>query len=206
MRLYIELRKTSGSLKRGMTFIELCLATGLLSIISLVLYSSFNMGVKAYQQGAGDAPEVSISIFFDKLAFDLRNYFNFSFTPPRGLSDELSFAVFNPAYDDDDEYAGFGRLKYSFNLEEKNVLRQYQDFAIGRDKELKRDPGVILKNIGSCSFKYYYFDNALKRWDWKNNIQETLPSAIQVSVTYFVKDRECSLSRIIPVPLNSGVF
>ena len=180
----------------GFTFIELNLVVMLVAVIGLTVYASFSAGTNIWKRLKGATPDIDAHIFLDKLSYDLRNCVAFSSIAPDGSADSIAFAVFNNS---NSALPGFGTVRYSFDAASGSVSRSYSDFAKSPDKKYGNGDIMLSDKLRACSFKYYYFSNELKNGQWKDRMDNGLPSAVKVEVYFLADNKKVNLSKTITV-------
>lgn len=188
--------------KKSFTFIEIALVVAMISVISLAIYSSFSAGVKIWQRANANTRETDVCIFFDKISSDLRNCVLLYRIMPFGARDNLSFALIQEEGRQSkgtDDLANFGRVHYSFNVTNGKVLRSYKNYSRLLDTNAQEKDQVILENINSLAFSYYYRD---KEGVWRDNFNGNFPSAVKVDVTFESNKKTKTLTKIIPIHIS----
>jgi prepilin-type N-terminal cleavage/methylation domain-containing protein len=195
--------------RSAFTFIEMSLVTALISILSLAVYTTFSSGARIWQKANTKTPETEIGIFSDKLSNDLRNWFVSSVIQPKGRRTELSFALFQEGglvQEKDSALVDFGQVSYWFDTSRFCVYRQYRNYLHAADDVKKTQPQVVLTDVDSVLFSYYYFDVATQKGVWLDELDKAIPSAVKIQVSFKDKQRQKKLSKIITVYVaDSGV-
>ena len=127
---------------KGLTFIELLLATVMLSVLSLALYGMLSNGIAIWQKVNQETPQIDINLFAKKLEIELRNCVYFKKIPFLGQENTLSFpALVNvPVLEN-----GFSSGFYSENGKKITL-----NFALGKDNIL--DPQRLLNHFDPALF------------------------------------------------------
>ncbi len=188
--------------RSAFTFIEMSLVAALISILSLAVYTTFSSGARIWQKANTKTPETEIGIFSDKLSNDLRNWFASSVIQPKGTRTELSFALFQEgglAQEKDSALVDFGQVSYWFDTSRFCVYRRYRNYLHAVDDEKRTQPQVVLADVDSVLFSYYYFDAATQKGAWLDELDKTIPSAVKIQVSFKDKQRQKELSKIIAV-------
>lgn len=184
----------------GFTLIEMSLVTGLIAMIGLAVYGSLSSGMKIWQRANKKMPEVEINIFFDKISNDIRNWLIFSAIVPEGKRGALSFPLMQEKGLTKDKMAvGFGKVRYYFDKQAGCVYRDYQDYSQLAAEAKKSQPQLIISGIESLSFKYYYFDIAVKRGSWDDELDKEIPSAVKIDINFEDNKKIKKLTKIITV-------
>lgn len=192
---------------QGITLIELLLVVSLMAGISLTLYNAFSAGLKIWHRHQKLVVEENIAIFFDKLSHDLRNVYYYSLIAAEGSYDHFSFPAIILTVKDDrlqkeevDYVEQLGKVKYSFRLLDKTIYRQKAGYSDALNKSF--GPGEpIAKGIDRLTFKYVY--RGEEGETLSDTVLETLPSSIEVKVTFTSNEQQKSLRKFIDLPLNT---
>jgi hypothetical protein len=182
---------------RAFTLIELNLVVILMAVIGLTVYASFSAGARIWQRSKANTPEINAHIFLDKISSDLRNCLKFSAILPKGNVNELSFAIFKRSDAKDKDFVGFGKVVYSFDYNKESVSRSYQDFTQILRNRADESPRVVLDNIKSCSFKYYYFNIDSSDSGWKSSMDTVFPSAVKIDISFTLDNKTSVISKIV---------
>ncbi len=180
--------------KRGFTFIELNLVVILVAVIGFTIYSSFSAGTNIWKRQKNSAPVIDTHIFLNKISCDLRHGINFSPIAPCGTSRNLSLAIFQNG---GNSICGFGRVTYVFDAASGILKRDYREFSNSVDKQPGNSSIILLSSLSSCSFKYYYFNAESRNGQWKDAMENGLPSAVKVNVSFVMNNKETNFSKII---------
>ena len=182
--------------KHAFTLIELTLVAALIAVIGLVVYASFSAGAKIWERAKNNIPEADAHIFLGKISSDLRNAFKFSGIKPSGGATDISFA----SYSASSGSTGFGEVSYSFGAQKEKIVRKYLEYPRFARNDMPDNSKIVLDNVKSLLFKYYYFNPELKEGVWKDAIEENLPSAVKIEISVVFKDQKtATLSKIITV-------
>ena len=110
----------------GFTFVELLIAMLIFSLVSISMYLSFNVGIRAWQQGEGSyRRRQEARYLLGMVSRELRNAVNSQVIIFSGRTDSLSFCR---------AANGIFRVTYEFDGGEKavyRVLQTYKDNASG---------------------------------------------------------------------------
>ena len=75
----------------GFTLIELVLVTAILGVIGMAVYGTFSNGINIWKQVTEDSAAEDITLFFEKISFDLRNSFKLTGIRFKGEKTQLAF-------------------------------------------------------------------------------------------------------------------
>nr|MBU1327775.1 hypothetical protein [Candidatus Omnitrophota bacterium] len=170
--------------RRSFALIELIIATVMLAIIIVSIYSVFSVGIKAWRRGSEGRDFQKIRIGLLRMQKELQNSFFFSEVPFKGVSKEIIFPMVISGENRDDVYVinyyiaedrgdGYSALKKRKTL--------FMDNKIPGEKDA--DEVVFLAN--SINFEYAYeLKNGLKGFKWKaawGESQKKNPLAVKVN-------------------------
>lgn len=180
---------------RGFTFLELLIAVAIFSISAVAIYSSFNVGIRAWRkaedsykirQEARQALNMMARELRSALSFKLKKTdetFKDSFD---GSSDEVSFWRALRIADSKEGYPA-GIYKITYKLEETQslhrVLRSYRQYV---NIEGEEDSGsVFISGLSGFKLEYAYAKGGGIDWQstWKDE-QEVLPFMVKVTLSF----------------------
>lgn len=155
----------------GFTFVEILLVMTLLSVIGLSMYATFTNGINFWLRINEKQAAEDIVVFFEKISHDLRNSFRYTGIDFRGRDDKVSFPIIGEFQGKRGKVEGIGRVEYFFDAGSDSVKTRQSNYSqvykdkTGPERELVTD-------IESLSFRYYYYDPALKQYLWESSWQE----------------------------------
>ena len=166
--------------RSGFTLIEVLIATVILSVTLVVLYSGFQIGMLAYKQteeNLSGSREGEIFLFqFSQELTQSFPYFKSSF---QGKKDSVSFPTelkhYNPKGVLEELYV------VEYHLEGKTLVRSEKKL---RNDKLRKEAvakETIFEDLSSCQFEYLTLDDDQKfRWNekWLNQPYVGLPRAL----------------------------
>ena len=196
--------------KCGFTLIELLVAVTIFSTVSLVIYSVFSAGIKAWKR-SGD-----ISRYFQDagksihlVETDLSNAVPPTMVGFVGKADELYFpAVLSFRDKKDKSTASLSKIWYRTKLPggyKKGFYRTALPFQMAFKKESPRT-GISLEPITYISFEYPYLDEESNTVIWKTEWKEPDKLPKFVKIIYSTDDdsfKRTKQSRIINLPLGT---
>lgn len=180
---------------RGFTFLELLIAVAIFSISAVAIYSSFNVGIRAWRK-AEDSYKIrqearqALSV----MSRELRSALSFKLKKPDetfedsfdGSSDEVSFWRALRTADSKEGYPA-GIYKVTYKLEETQslhrVLRSYRQYV---NIEGEEDSGsVFISGLSGFKLEYAYTKEGVIDWQstWKDE-QEVLPFMVKVTLSF----------------------
>ncbi|MFH1094238.1 MAG: type II secretion system protein GspJ [Candidatus Omnitrophota bacterium] len=153
----------------GLTFIELLLATVMISILSIALYGVLSNGITIWQKVNQETPQIDINIFAQKLETELRNCVYFKKIPFTGQGNMLSFpSLVNTAVGENGFSQGIGEVTYSFDEQEKAIKREYTDYSFLNSLK-SPEQRVLVNNIQELRFAYYFFSKDKQQFFWSDS-------------------------------------
>ncbi|MBU1090252.1 MAG: prepilin-type N-terminal cleavage/methylation domain-containing protein [Candidatus Omnitrophica bacterium] len=175
-------------MKKGLTLIELLIATTIFALVSIAVYGTFNSGMSVWRR----ANELNLEqrrfmIRLEKFSRELRQVFNYPNIDFLGSEDGLSFAQVL-----DSEIV---RVTYYFDQDKEALLRGVDNLPdileLEEGEELRADLVSYLSGIDELNFSYFYFDIEEESYLWKEEwVKENsgLPIAIKLEIT--TKDKK----------------
>lgn len=180
---------------RGFTFLELLIAVAIFSISAVAIYSSFNVGIRAWRK-AEDSYKIrqearqALSV----MSRELRSAFSFKLKKSDeavedsfdGSSDEVSFWRALRTADSKEGYpAGIYKVTYKSGEAQslRRVLQSYRQYV---DIEGEEDSGsVFLSGLSGFKLEYAYADVEEIGWQsaWKDK-QGALPFMVKVTLSF----------------------
>ncbi|OGX06772.1 MAG: hypothetical protein A3G87_04305 [Omnitrophica bacterium RIFCSPLOWO2_12_FULL_50_11] len=168
---------------RGFTFVELLVAASILSVISVVVVTSFRTGLAAYARSEENLTEKREGdVFLTQLAQELRNAIPFSLHPFVGEGDTITFPTRLVQYTPE-------------GMKEELVLIQYRihDGALIRTElKLRKSllepvqvSDVLFEGIDAV-FDFLYLDDSNElSWetDWSNKPYVGLPRGVRIKLS-----------------------
>lgn len=191
----------------GFTFLELLIAVTIFSISAVAIYSSFNVGIRAWRK-AEDSYKVRQEArqALSAMSRELRSALGFKLKKSDedvedsldGSSDEVSFWRALRTADSKEGYpAGIYKATYKVVKEEKKsdkedgqtqslcrILRSYRQYVDPVEGE--EDPGsVFLSGLSGFKLEYAYADGEEIGWQpaWKDK-QGALPFMVKVTLSF----------------------
>ena len=145
MILKIKFRRT------GFTFIELLIVTTLVAVIGITLYSTILNGVKIWERIDTGVSVEDANIFFEKIAHELRNTFNFQNIAFYGKTDEVAFPIVSKLDHSREGRQEIGRVTYAFDRKRGVIDRRYQNYSQVSEEE-EGQAVEVMKRVQSMEF------------------------------------------------------
>lgn len=184
-------------MKRGYVFIEVLVASALLSLAGTGLYAGLMQGLKAERVIRGiSQTNLPLRIFWKRLEKDLRNSVSLRDTVYVGKKDEMSFPVAVKRLDKGKSYLELRKIRY---FVKDGVLKRRDEELSTRLAKEKPNERVVLKSARELEFQYAYLDEKEKllfRPFWLEEPYFGIPIAVKVEVK--LNGRE--YSKLVSVP------
>jgi len=172
-------------IKLGFTLIELLVVLAMVSIIGLAIFTTLSNGIRIWQRLNQTVGQEDINIFFERIARELRNTFEFSTIRFSGENHQIAFAAFLTAPGvSKPQQSGIGQLVYYYDRASKQLIKEEKNYS----QLYKGDSGAkqeLLKQINSLEFSYYYYDQESREYLWLPVWQEDyLPLAVRIELEF----------------------
>jgi prepilin-type N-terminal cleavage/methylation domain-containing protein len=199
----------------GLTFIEMLLATAMVSVIAVAVYGMISNGIKVWEVVNQESPQIDASLLFERMSLDLENGVCFKGIDFIGLENSFSFACITKTLKSGQGFnKGIGQVKYSFDAQSKSVKRGYIDyeqlFAL-KQPEARN----LIGNVNNVLFNYYYFDQQKKTFIWSNiwppeaytgQDKRALPLAVQISMVLESEKALIKKIKTLNIPIGAIEF
>ena len=185
---------------KAFTMVELLVVSALVAVIALGTYSIFSSGVKIWLGVNRLTPYEDLDVFFDKLASDIRNAFNYHDIGFIGEIDKFEFATLVTS-----SRLGVrtvGKVIYSYDSMNEKLIREERDYS----HEFDDEEGIVtesLSDVDSLRFSFYAYDDTMDKYIWKDDwtIEEkSLPLAVRVTLGINDDRESIELTRTISIP------
>ena len=166
--------------KSAFTLIEMLMVTAIISVISLVIFSTFDNGIKIWQRVNNPLPGEDTAIFLNKFSRDLRRTFKFEGIEFIGEKDRVEFASLVTSRNL--QKTTVGKIVYSYNTSNETLGRIEKDFSQIYGGE-KSSVIQVLSKITDLNFLYYYYDTEKKEFNWEDSWNKgRLPLAVRLEL------------------------
>ncbi len=187
--------------KRGLTLLELIIVTSLIAVISLVLFSTFQNGMKIFRKACDASSGEEINIMLERIKADIHNCFAYSDEKMKGTETNLMFPTLVHARWLNRRTTG--SVSYFYDKASGVLTREEWDYSA---QFLKNEPSSkeSARNIRSCTFSYCIFDPAKMQIvctrEW-NREDVPAPQFVTVALTYYdgMREHEYGMSILVPV-------
>ena len=196
--------------KKGLTFIELLLATVMLSVLSIALYGMLSSGIAIWQKVNQETPQIDINLFAQKLEIELRNCVYFKKIPFVGQENMLSFPSLVSVPAGENGFSqGLGKVIYSYDAEEKAIKRNYIDYRFLNSLKGPA-PRVLVNNVQELHFAYYFFSKDKRQFFWVNSwppsdMKEVLcvyPQAVRLTMVLDMGRTTQTRTKTVNIPIG----
>ena len=163
-------------IRRGFTFIELIMAVLIFSIVSLSIYYSFNLGIRAWQKADSSyRNRQEARYLLGLLSRELRTANNSKTIMFRGGADSVSFCK---------AANGLFKVSYSYDAGERAVYRVLQTYKENANSQ----PGIrsrLASGISGFNLKFSYKKDGKIEWDdlWEEE-KGDIPYGVKVFLAY----------------------
>ncbi|MCX5687469.1 MAG: prepilin-type N-terminal cleavage/methylation domain-containing protein [Candidatus Omnitrophica bacterium] len=170
--------------RRAFTLIELIVATLIMTIVVVSIYSTFSLGMKAWRKGSEGRNLQKIRISLLKLQKELKSTFLFSMIKFKGISSEMTFPVIVSKEDKDNTYIVNYYIVEDRNMGVKSLIKKKILFT---DKEYAEtgEIGEFIFSAYSMDFEYAYeLKNGSKGFEWHGaweESQKAIPCAVRIN-------------------------
>lgn len=192
--------------RRSFTLIEILLTTVLFSMCSLAIYQVFSSGLKLWARAQHFAIEEDISIFFDKIAEDLRGSFYFTGIKFEGTSSRLTVPTFvfaqpdaRSVHADGERYVQIGAVRYYLDSDDHAIHRAQANYGQALDGRFTDDK-ILVKPVNG--FKVLYYMPGSKGVEPFARVSDVIPSSVYVEIKYTDGRSEYSAGRLIAIPVG----
>ena len=187
--------------KTSFTLIELLIVLAMVSIIGLAIFTTLSNGIRIWQRLNQSVAQEDVNIFFERIAGELRNTFQFSIVNLHGEIDQITFNTFvvTPGSSLPQE-TGIGQVVYRFDKSNKQIIRERRNYS-----QIYKGSGgsrqELLSGIDSLSFNYYFYDQQAREYVWLEEWQEdNLPEAVRIELEFDDGQQSRSIIRSITLP------
>jgi hypothetical protein len=199
----------------GLTFVEMVLATAMVSIIAIAVYGMIANGLKVWLIVNQESPQIDSTLLFEKMDLDFKNAVCFKGIEFSGNQTSVCFAcVSGTAVSNNGFNQGIGEVKYYYEQSSRSFNRQYIDYEqLSASKQ--PESRSLINNINNGVFKYYFFDQQKKAFLWSNiwppesfvpGDNQALPLAVQVSMVIGSEKTLTTLTKTLNIPIGGIEF
>jgi prepilin-type N-terminal cleavage/methylation domain-containing protein len=190
--------------RSGLTLIEMLMVISLIALVGMAVYGIFSSGINVMRLVTRPVSEENLNIFFEKLARDLQNSFNYTGISFEGENDKFSFAAKINAKPELGGERGIGRVTYFYDSGRDAISRREEDLNLVFEESFSK-PAAQFGSVLEAKFLYFAQDPATKQYLWKDDwvqidSKKKLPLAVRVEFEYKDENGRHSISKTIPIP------
>jgi prepilin-type N-terminal cleavage/methylation domain-containing protein len=184
------------------TLVELLIVLAMISIIGLAIFTTLSNGIRIWQRLNLTVAQEDINIFFERIARELRNTFEFSTIKFQGDCDRIAFATFvvTPG-SSQPQGTDIGQVSYYYDKMNRQLVKENRNYS----QLYKGDTGIrqeLLKDIDYLRFSYYFYDEQAREYLWLETWQEDyLPLAVRIELEFDNEQQPNRIIRSINLPL-----
>ncbi len=190
----------------GFTLVELLVASMLVSIVGLAVYSTLCQGLAVWKRAVREDFVIDTDFFLERLAQDLRNPLLFTQPSFSGKKEALEFFSFAAVNGKKSSLSSSlpAQVSYVFDRKSREVRKREVNYvellhpgqaSLGTEK-------MIMNGIENLTFQYYAYDDRTQsfRW-WDHWTGSCFPKAVQVRAELASSEKQV-ITRIIPIPIT----
>jgi len=196
--------------KSGFTLVELVLVTAILAVIGMAVYGTFSNGINIWKKVTEDSVTEDISLFFEKISFDLRNSFKLTGMRFKGERTHVSFPLRIKYSGENGIESTIGQITYSLDKRRKTLKRGEKSYSEFYRKKAG-STRILSESISSLQFKYYVYDEKYKKYSWVTHwqerdetfgiqVEERLPLIVKVEVGIPSEKGEQTFIKTVQLP------
>ncbi len=194
--------------KKAFTFVEIMLVVALMSVIAVALFHTFSNGLKIWQKANGVVKEEDVSIFFDKIAQDLRGAIVYSGIPFEGEKTKLAFAALvvtrqdanKKPHENMDDIHQIGKVEYSFDEADQAVSRRQANYGQALKKRYGQSR-TIVSSIHSMRFEYYLPKSG--GYEISSELKGAVPAVIRIEINFGSEKEPRQMIKVINIPIGT---
>ncbi|MCU0651245.1 MAG: prepilin-type N-terminal cleavage/methylation domain-containing protein [Candidatus Omnitrophica bacterium] len=192
-------RRSANNRVPGFTLVELLVVTVIMSVISIVIYSTFSSGARIWKRTNSLDSNEDVNMFFDRFGQDVGNGFNFTGIAFEGKADRFQIPTIVTS-------ARMGARSVGlavYSCSDKVLSRSVSDYS-----QIYEESQIPARNsltgISACKFSYYQFDPEKKEYSWVEEWQKkSLPLAIRVEFALGQGENPVSFIKTVSIPVSS---
>jgi prepilin-type N-terminal cleavage/methylation domain-containing protein len=196
--------------KTGFTLIELLIVSALLSVVALAVFGTFTSGVNLWERLTQETVLEDLTIFFDKIAYDIRNSFNVEPLTFAGGSRSLSFPTIITYTGKEGRTTCVGQVTYTYDTRQGIFFRDQATMSEVYEEEEGRRTKLV-DNVATARFTYYCYDKDLEDYFWATtwgledevfSKPEEGPQLLAVRIEIVVRDgaSQQTFTRTVSIP------
>ncbi len=188
------------SVKKGFTLIEITISTILFAIIIIVVYSSFNLGLRIWRRETSDNPILQpIRVGLLKIEKELKSAFFYTGIPFKGTKEHIIFPLIISKEGTPKIRTVHYYIEKDKDLNTVKILRKV--IEAGPQSKEPENVKTVFEGLDSASFNYAFKSiKPLETFVWKEDFDGTrlqrLPNGVRVSLIL----KKESFDKIIFIP------
>lgn len=196
----------------GFTFVEMLLATAMVSVVAIALYGMISSGLKVWQIVNQESDQVDSNLLFERMSRELKNSICFKNIDFVGQQDSISFACIAQT---PKSYNGFnlgvGQVKYFYDQSLQTFNRQYIDYEESSSMAGPQARSLI-SNISNILISYYFYDEQKETFLWSNvwppesyakANKRALPLSVRVAMVFATEETISKKIKTIDIPIGA---
>jgi len=190
---------------RAFTLVEVLLVVSLFSVTSIAIYQTFSSGLRIWDYASKFFPEEDVLLSLERMTHDLHNAFYYSIFEFKGDEHELEFTTIvttaaDPNSGATDSYVQqVGRVRYIFDEERKQIVRQQADYSQSVNKKWQ-SVSVLVSGVDKVSLTYLY--RSKNRLIEQMLAKGVMPAMIRVKIDYQAEKEVRQMIRLIDIPAS----
>ena len=192
--------------KSAFTFIEVLLVITLMAVISIAIYNGIANGIKVWRKAYQIVGEEDVLVFFEKITQDLKNTVPFSQIGLKGTKDKIAFPAVvrtlgDPRTELRDQYIDqIGKVEYAFDKTHQQLLRRQANYSQALKNSFGKED-LLMEHVSAVEFRYFY--KVKNRYEWKDKIEEVIPSSVYVAVEFGKNRDKRKMQKVINLPVGT---
>lgn len=201
---------------KGFTLLEVLIATSIIAIVAMSLYSAFHTGVLSYKKiGASFEVYQSARSILNRMELDLSNAFGYSDEDSKfsGQKETLDFFSVIDSYSGIKKYSNVCRIKYEVKnkILNRSCFTDLKALTAGAEPVTEEFPF----GVSEISFEYAFDLNiATGAYEWfgawpkEKNEKGPLPLAVKIKLVFTESTKAqtpLEFIKIIPLPLSEKI-
>ncbi|MFH1578368.1 MAG: type II secretion system protein GspJ [Candidatus Omnitrophota bacterium] len=197
--------RSNPSFLTGFTLIEMLVVLTMFSLIGLAIFTTLANGINIWQRMNQTVKQDDINIFFDRIAGELRNTFEFSTIGFQGNQDKIAFVTLVTTEGPGGFYeTGIGQVAYFYIKGDEQLNKRVRSYS----QTFEGDSGnnqTLLDDVRSLEFAYYFYDQKAKEYLWQEEcIGEGLPLAVRIKLELRSDQQIEMIIRTIDIPVRQS--
>ncbi|MDD5729622.1 MAG: prepilin-type N-terminal cleavage/methylation domain-containing protein [Candidatus Omnitrophica bacterium] len=186
---------------RAFTLIEMLIVIVMLSVVSLAVFATFNNGINVWRKVTVEPASEGINIFFERFSSDLRNTFKFKSISFVGREQVLEFPAL--VYSPWAQAKSIGKIAYEFDAAKGALTKRQYTYSDIYSQAGSVAENVVLKDLSSAKFRYYFYDSAKREYLWSNEWPASdFPLAVAIELEFNRANGNNAFVRTVSIPVG----